>query len=65
MFHASWGVLFLNNFCFQCDLIFLRDPSKPQLSKHLDADGLPYPGVPMMEGDPLYCYLNHEQQGHN
>ena len=45
----------------QCDLIFLRDPSKPQLAKHLDADGLPYPGVPMREGDPLYCYLNHEQ----
>ena len=40
----------------------MRDPSKPQLSKHLDADGLPHLGAPMREGDPLYCYLNHEQQ---
>ena len=39
----------------------MRAPSKPQLSKHLDADGLPYPGVPMREGDPLYCYANWQE----
>ena len=43
------------------DLIFERDPSKAFLSKHLDEDGLPHPGVPMTEGDPLYCYLNRAE----
>merc|ERR1719188_1508534 len=45
----------------QCELIFMRDPSKPFLSQHLDTDGLPYPGVPMREGDPLYCYANWQE----
>ena len=39
-------------------LIFARDPNKPNLAKHLDVDGLPYPGVPLNEGDPLYCFVN-------
>ncbi len=40
------------------DLVFERDPTKPLLARHLDSDGLPYPGQRLNEGDPFYCFRN-------
>ena len=45
------------------DLIFDRDPKRLELSKFLDADGLPYPGTRLQEGDPYYCYRNDAEGG--
>jgi len=41
-----------------CGLVFARDPKQANLADFLDTDGLPHPGTPMKEGDPLYCYFN-------
>ena len=41
-----------------CNLVFARDPKRPDLARFLDDDGLPYVGVPLTEKDPMYCYLN-------
>merc|ERR1719192_151950 len=45
------------------DLIFDRDPKRVDLTKFLDADGLPYPGTRLQEGDPYYCYRNDAEGG--
>ena len=37
-------------------LVFCRDPNRPELTRTLDADGLPVPGMLLQEGDPMYCY---------
>jgi len=44
-----------------CGLVFCRDPTKPELSRTLDLDGLPWPGVTLQEDDPMYCYFNREE----
>ena len=45
-----------------CDLVFARNPEKPELAKYLDEDGLPYPGVPLFEDDPMFCYYNRIEE---
>eukprot|EP00092_Neocalanus_flemingeri_P024162 GFUD01026209.1.p1 GENE.GFUD01026209.1~~GFUD01026209.1.p1 ORF type:complete len:1157 (+),score=299.03 GFUD01026209.1:56-3526(+) len=47
--------------CDDCGLVFCRDPSKPELAKFLDTDGLPFPGMKLEEGDPMYCYFSREE----
>ena len=42
-------------------LYFVRDPTKPELERTLDKDGLPRPGTFLQEGDPLYCYFTREE----
>merc|ERR550519_1241047 len=42
-------------------LYFVRDPTKPELERTLDKDGLPRPGTHLQEGDPLYCYFTREE----
>ncbi|KAF2365748.1 RNA polymerase beta subunit protrusion [Trinorchestia longiramus] len=44
--------------CSDATHIFCRDPDKPELEKHLDAMGLPYPGSILVEKDPYYCTLD-------
>ncbi|XP_071441340.1 DNA-directed RNA polymerase I subunit RPA2 [Hetaerina americana] len=39
---------------------FSRDPSKPNLERFLDTDGLPYVGCRLNDRDPLYCVYNRE-----
>lgn len=39
---------------------FDRDPSKPDLNKFLDSDGLPYPGILLKHGNPLCCSYDEE-----
>ncbi|XP_012263302.2 DNA-directed RNA polymerase I subunit RPA2 [Athalia rosae] len=40
---------------------FCRDPDKPELGDKLDADGLPFVGATIEEGDPYYSYYNVDQ----
>jgi len=47
--------------CDDCGLVFCRDPAKPELAKFLDTDGLPFPGMKLEEGDPMYCYFSREE----
>ena len=42
-------------------LVFCRDPNRPELTRTLDADGLPVPGMLLQEGDPMYCYYSREE----
>jgi len=44
-----------------CGLVFCRDPHKPDLAKFIDSDGLPFPGIKLEEGDPMYCYFSREE----
>ena len=45
------------------DLIFERDPKRIDLIKFLDADGVPYLGTRLEEGDPYYCFRNDAEGG--
>lgn len=45
----------------ECGLVFARDPTKKELEKFLDQDGLPFPGLALEEGDPMYCYFNQAE----
>ena len=47
-----------------CDLLFARDPNRPELAKFIDVDGLPYPGVPLTEGDPMCCYFSETEHSY-
>lgn len=42
-------------------LVFCRDPHKADLARTMDADGLPFPGLLLKEGDPMYCYYSREE----
>merc|ERR1719244_1385562 len=44
-----------------CGLVFCRDPHKPDLGDFLDTDGLPFPGIKLTEGSPMYCYYSKEE----
>lgn len=44
-----------------CGLVFCRDPAKEELAAFLDTDGLPFAGLRLEEGDPLYCYYSREE----
>merc|ERR1719431_1238580 len=44
-----------------CGLVFCRDPAKAELAAFLDSDGLPFPGIKLEEGDPLYRYYSREE----
>merc|ERR1719193_381835 len=50
-----------NSLTESCGLIFARDPSKPHLADFLGEDGLPHIGMPLKEGDPLYCFFNQNE----
>jgi len=47
--------------CDDCGLVFCRDPEKPELAKFLDTDGLPFAGLRLEEGDPMYCYYSKDE----
>merc|ERR550519_1744741 len=47
--------------CDDCGLVFCRDPNQPELAKFLDSDGLPYPGIQLNEGDPMFSYYSREE----
>merc|ERR1712127_873986 len=47
--------------CDDCGLMFCRDPKKPELNDFLDSDGLPYAGLRLEEGDPMYCSYSREE----
>ncbi|XP_011329952.1 DNA-directed RNA polymerase I subunit RPA2 isoform X2 [Ooceraea biroi] len=40
---------------------FARDPTKPDLAKTLDVDGLPMPGARIKENDAYYCYYDADK----
>ncbi|KAM3959804.1 RNA polymerase I subunit Rpl135 [Aphomia sociella] len=40
---------------------FQRDPNKPELSQHIDEDGLPAVGARIQPNDPFYCYYDGDK----